>query len=66
MSDEIILALRATKEKLAEQAEFDIERLVQAIRQEENLSAMQGRVVLQPQPDRAPQLGFQKIRFASH
>lgn len=66
MNDEIIMALRATKEKLAAQAGFDIERLVEAIRQEENLSAAQGRVVLLPQQDSAPNLGFQKIRFASH
>lgn len=48
MNDEIITALRATKEKLAQDAGFDIERLIANIQQEEKMSALQGRVVLQP------------------
>ena len=47
-NDEIITKLRAIKEKLAQEAGFDIERLIANIQQEEKLNAMQGRVVLQP------------------
>jgi hypothetical protein len=66
MNDEIITALRATKEKLAENAGFDINRLIESIQQEERLSAAQGRVVLQPPLGELPGLGFQNIRFTSH
>lgn len=65
MNDEIITALRATKEKLAEEVGFDIERLIANIQQEENRSAIQGRVVLQPADAKPSGLGFEKIRFAN-
>lgn len=66
MNDEIILALRATKEKLAEEAGFDIQRLVADIQREEKQSANQGRLVLQPPQGDPRSLGFEQIRFASH
>lgn len=66
MNDEIITALRAAKEKLAQEAGFDIERLIANIQQEEMLSAKQGRVVLQPSDAQPSGLGFQQIRFANH
>ena len=65
MNDEIITALRATKEKLAEEVGFDIERLIADIQQEENRSAIQGRVVLQPEDAKPSGLGFEKIRFVN-
>lgn len=65
MNDEIITALRATKEKLAEEVGFDIERLIADIQQEENRSAIQGRVVLQPADAKPSGLGFEKIRFVN-
>jgi len=66
MNDEIITALRATKEKLVEEAAFDIERLIANIQQEEKLSVMQGLVVLQPADGKPSGLGFQLIRFVNH
>jgi hypothetical protein len=66
MNDEIITALRAAKEKLAQEAGFDIERLIANIQQEEKLSAMHGRVVLQPADAKPSGLGFQQIRFVNH
>ena len=66
MNDEIITGLRAAKEKLAEDAGFDIRRLIKAIQFEEGVSAAQGRVVLQPPPSDLPSSAFQQIRFASH
>lgn len=66
MNDEIITTLRATKEKLAQEAGFDIERLIANIQQEEKMSAMQGRVVLQPSEVTPSGLGFEKIRFVNH
>jgi hypothetical protein len=66
MNDEIITALRATKEKLAQEVGFDIERLIANIQQEENRSAIQGRVVLQPADAKPSGLGFEKIRFVNH
>lgn len=65
MTDEIIKELRATKEKLAKDAGFDIHRLVENIQREEAASAAQGRVVLQPPSGDTPNLGFQQIRFAA-
>ena len=65
MTDEIIKALRATKEKFAKNAGFDINRLVESIQREEAASAAQGRVVLQPPSGDTPNLGFQQIRFAA-
>ena len=65
MTDEIIKALRATKENFAKDAGFDIHRLVENIQREEAASAAQGRVVLQPPTGDVPNLGFQQIRFAS-
>lgn len=66
MNDEIITKLRAIKEKLAQEAGFDIERLIANIQQEEKLSAMQGRVVLQPADAKPSGLGFEKVRFVNH
>ena len=67
MNDEIIVELRATKLKLAEQAGFDIHRLVAQIQQEEAASAASGIQVLQPLPVPAATGGnrstFQQIRF---
>lgn len=65
MNDEIITTLRATKEKLAQEAGFDIERLIASIQQEEKLSVLQGRVVLQPADAKPSGLGFEKIRFVN-
>ena len=65
MTDEIIKALRATKENLAKDAEFDLKRLVETTQREEAASANQGRVVLQPPSGDTPNFGFQKIRFAT-
>ena len=65
MTDEIIKALRATKEKFAKDSGFDIHQLVESIQREEAASAAQGRVVLQPPSGEVPNLGFQKIRFAA-
>lgn len=65
MNDEIITTLRATKEKLAQEAGFDIERLIANIQQEEKLSVLQGRVVLQPADTKPSGLGFEKIRFVN-
>jgi hypothetical protein len=64
MNDEIIMALRAVKEKLVEDAGFDIKRLIESIQLEEVRSAVQGRVVLQPPEGDPPNLGFRQIRFA--
>ena len=64
MNDEIITALRATKEKLAQDAGFDITRLIKCIQQEEAASAAQGRLVLQPPQGSPASDGFQKIRFS--
>ena len=66
MNDEIITTLRAAKEKLAQEAGFDIDRLIANIQQEEKLSALQGRVVLQPADAKPSGLGFQQIRFVNH
>jgi hypothetical protein len=67
MNDEIIVELRATKLKLAEQAGFDIHRLVAQIRIEEAQSASNGVQVLQPLVASASagenQSKFQRIRF---
>ncbi len=65
MTDEIIKALRATKENLVKEAGFDINRLVESIQREEAASAAQGRVVLQPPTGDVPNLGFQQIRFSA-
>jgi hypothetical protein len=66
MSDEIIMALRAVKEKLAEEAGFDIQRMVEIIRLEEKLSTQQGRIVLPPPTGDSIEPRFQQIRFAKH
>lgn len=66
MNDEIITTLRAAKEKLAQEAGFDIDQLIARIQQEEKLSAMQGRVVLQPEDAKPSGLGFQQIRFVNY
>jgi hypothetical protein len=66
MSDEILNALRATKERLAQDAGFDMKRLVESIRQGEMRSAAQGRVVLQPPTGNQSPSVFQQIRFAGH
>jgi hypothetical protein len=67
MNDEIIVELRATKLKLAEQAGFDMQRLVAQIQQEEAASAASGIQVLRP-PLASARTGanrssFQQIRF---
>ncbi len=66
MSDEIITELRATKQRLAADTNFDIKKLIERIRSEEHLSAAQGRVILQPPPPSTPRSEFQQIRFARH
>ena len=66
MNDEIIADLRATKERLAADANFDIKTLIERIRSEERVSAAQGRVVLQPPPSNTALSEFQQIRFARH
>ena len=67
MNDEIIVELRATKLKLAEQAGFDMQRLVAQIQQEEAARAASGIQILQPPPasvaTAANRLSFQQIRF---
>jgi hypothetical protein len=69
MNDEIIVELRATKLKLAEQAGFDIQRLVAQIQHEEAASSANGIKVLQPLPlSSAKGVNrsiFQQIRFTS-
>ena len=65
MNDEIIKALRATKEHLAQAAGFDIGRLIQDIQQEEANSIAVGRVVLPPPANKLAPSDFQKIRFAN-
>lgn len=66
MNDEIITELRATKERLAADTNFDIKTLIERVRTEEHASAMQGRVVLQPPPSGTPRSEFQQIRFVRH
>ena len=66
MNDEIITELRATKERLAADTNFDIKTLIERIRAEEHASAAQGRVFLQPPPSSAPRSEFQQIRFVRH
>jgi hypothetical protein len=66
MNDEIIRALHATKEHLAQEAGLDIKRLIENIRREEAISVQQGRVVLQPAAGNVARSGFQQIRFANH
>ena len=61
MNDEIIKALRATKENFAKDAGFDINRLVESIQREEAASVAQGRVVLQPQLGTLLIWGFNKF-----
>jgi hypothetical protein len=67
MNDEIIVELRATKLKLAEQAGFNMQRLVAQIQQEEAASAANGIQVLRPPPASATtganRSSFQQIRF---
>lgn len=66
MNDEIIVELRATKLKLAEQSGFDMQRLVAQIQQEEAASAARGVQVLQPSASAvtgANRSTFQQIRF---
>jgi hypothetical protein len=65
MNDEIITELRATKLKLAEQAGFDMQRLVAQIQQEEAKSVASGLTVLQPPAASQPtsRSAFQQIRF---
>lgn len=65
MNDEIITNLRAAKEKLVQDAGFDLDRLIANIQQEEKQSVMQGRVVLLPSDAKLSGLGFQQIRFAN-
>jgi hypothetical protein len=70
MNDEIIVELRATKLKLAEQAGFDMQRLVAQIQQEEAASAASGIKILQSPPASAAtaanRLSFQQIRFTDY
>lgn len=66
MNDEIITELRATKERLAADANFDIKKLIERIRSEEHASAAQGRVIMQPPPSSTARSEFQQIRFARH
>lgn len=66
MNDEIITALRATKEHLAQDAELDIKRLIESVKREEAISAAQGRIVLQPPSGNREPSVFQQIRFAHH
>ncbi len=66
MNDEIIKALHATKEHLAQDAEFDIKRLIESVQREEATSAAQGRIVLQPTPENRESSIFQQIRFTHH
>jgi hypothetical protein len=66
MNDEIIRALHATKEHLAEEAGLDIKQLIENIRHEEAISVKQGRVVLQPATGNVARSVFQQIRFANH
>ncbi len=67
MNDEIIVDLCVTKPKLAEQAGFDIQRLVAQIQKEEAADAASGIQVLQPLPASATTGAnrsiFQQIRF---
>lgn len=66
MNDEIITELRATKERLAADVNFDIKKLIERIRSEEHASAAQGRVIMQPPPSSTARSEFQQIRFARH
>ena len=66
MNDEIITELRATKQRLAADTNFDIKKLIELIRSEERLSAAEGRVILQPPPSSTPRSEFQQIRFVRH
>jgi hypothetical protein len=66
MNDEIIKALRATKERLAQDAGLDIKRLIQNIQHEEACSTADGRVVLQAPVNKRAHTDFQKIRFANN
>lgn len=66
MNDEIIKALHATKEHLAQVAELDIKRLIESVQREEAISAAQGRIVLQPPFGKREHSVFQQIRFSSH
>lgn len=66
MNDEIMVTLRAVKIKLAEDAGFDIAKLIERIQHEESLSVAQGRTVVQPPSGNADDSRFQQIRFANH
>jgi hypothetical protein len=71
MNDEIIKALHATKEHLAQDAELDIKRLIESVQREEAISAAQGRIILQPPSgNREPQFfnrsGLPSIEVAIH
>lgn len=66
MNDEIIKALHATKERLAQDAQLDIKRLIESVQREEAISAAQGRTVLQPPSENRERSVFQKIRFTQH
>lgn len=63
MNDEIIKAPHATKERLAQDAQLDIKRLIESVQREEAISAAQGRIVLQPPIWRSGALGFSTNPF---
>jgi hypothetical protein len=64
MNDEILVEVRAIKEALAEQADFDIRRIAEEIRKSEAQSEAEGwkhiNVPIQPLPAST----FQRTRFA--
>jgi hypothetical protein len=66
MNDEIIKALHATKEHLAQDAGLDIKRLIESVQREEAISAAQGRIVLQPPSETREPSVFKQIRFTQH
>ena len=66
MNDEIIKALHATKEHLAQDAELDIKRLIENVQREEAISVAQGRIVLQPPSKNREPSVFQQIRFTHY
>ncbi|MBK7003898.1 MAG: hypothetical protein IPH37_01180 [Burkholderiales bacterium] len=66
MNDEIIKALHATKEHLAQDAGLDIKRLIESVQREEAISASLGRIIVQPPATNQAPSVFQQIRFAHH
>ena len=65
MNDDIIGTIRDIKVELARQFSFDIGRLIADIKRTEQLSAQNGRVLVDAPQGNVPPSVFHKIRFSS-